>query len=332
MHGAKIFLPNTQCALARRLHSSMLRSNVAPMISDRPLLGILLMIGFCILAPLGDSIAKVLGDSVPLGVLLVVRFAIQALLLIPLVFMTGRSLAMSGRVLRLTVLRTVLHIIGIGAMFESYRYLPLADAIAIAFVMPFIMLLLGKYVLSEEIGPHRLIACVVGFCGTLLVIQPNFAAVGAPALLPLLVAVIFSLFMLVTRQIAKEVDPICLQGVSGIVGTAGLAVVLLVFSNAEIEPLILVAPNNSDWVLLALLGILGTLAHLLMTWSLRFAPSATLAPMQYLEIPMATLIGWLIFRDFPNTLASIGIAITIGAGLYVIHRERVTAMRMAAEV
>ncbi|WP_136659240.1 DMT family transporter [Nitratireductor sp. XY-223] len=302
------------------------------MISDRPLLGILLMIGFCILAPLGDSIAKLLSDTVPLGVLLIVRFALQALLLVPIVYLTGKSLRMTARVFRLTVLRTVLHIIGIGAMFVSLRYLPIADAIAIAFVMPFIMLLLGKYVLSEEIGPHRLIACAVGFCGTLLVIQPNFAEVGAPALLPLLVAFIFSFFMLVTRQIAKEVDPISLQGVSGIVGTAGLGALLLVFQNTEIEPLILVTPSGSEWVLLALLGILGTMAHLLMTWSLRFAPSATLAPMQYLEIPIATLIGWLIFRDLPNTLASLGIAITIGAGLYVIHRERVTAMRMAAEV
>ena len=302
------------------------------MISDRPLLGILLMIGFCILAPLGDSIAKLLGDTVPLGVLLIVRFALQALLLVPLVYLTGRSLAMSGRIFRLTVLRTVLHIIGIGAMFMSLRYLPIADAIAIAFVMPFIMLLLGKYVLSEEIGPHRLIACAVGFCGTLLVIQPNFVEVGAPALLPLLVAVIFSLFMLVTRQIAKDVDPISLQAASGIVATAGLGAVLLIFSNAEIEPLVLIAPSATEWVLLALLGILGTSAHLLMTWSLRFAPSATLAPMQYLEIPMATLIGWLIFRDLPNALAATGIAITIGAGLYVIHRERITAMRMAAEV
>lgn len=302
------------------------------MISDRPLLGILLMIGFCILAPLGDSIAKLLGDTVPLGVLLIVRFALQALLLVPLVYLTGQSLAMSGRIFRLTVLRTVLHIIGVGAMFASLRYLPIADAIAIAFVMPFIMLLLGKYVLSEEIGPHRLIACAVGFCGTLLVIQPNFAEVGAPALLPLLVAVVFSLFMLVTRQIAKDVDPISLQAVSGIIGTAGLGAILLIFSNAEIEPLVLIAPSATEWVLLALLGILGTSAHLLMTWSLRFAPSATLAPMQYLEIPMATLIGWLIFRDLPNALAATGIAITIGAGLYVIHRERVTAMRMAAEV
>lgn len=69
-----------------------------------------------------------------------------------------------------------------------------------------------------------------------------------------------------------------------------------------------------------MIGVLGTLAHLLMTWSLKFAPSATLAPMQYLEIPFATLIGWLIFSDFPNGLALAGIAVTMASGLYVIYR------------
>ena len=62
-----------------------------------------------------------------------------------------------------------------------------------------------------------------------------------------------------------------------------------------------------------------------MTWSLRFAPSATLAPMQYLEIPIATLIGWLMFSDLPNGLAALGIAITCAAGLYIILRERAMA-------
>ena len=81
--------------------------------------------------------------------------------------------------------------------------------------------------------------------------------------------------------------------------------------------------------LLAAIGILGTLAHLLMTWSLRFAPSATLAPMQYLEIPVATMIGYLIFSDLPNGLAAIGIFITIASGLYIVLRERSIA-RMAA--
>ena len=89
--------------------------------------------------------------------------------------------------------------------------------------MPFILLLLGRFVLGEEVGPHRLAACAVGFVGTLMVVQPSFAAVGAPALLPLLVAVLFSLFMLVTRRIARDADPVVLQAASGLVATAILA-------------------------------------------------------------------------------------------------------------
>ena len=66
-----------------------------------------------------------------------------------------------------------------------------------------------------------------------------------------------------------------------------------------------------------------------MTWSLRFAPSATLAPMQYLEIPVATVIGWLVFRDFPDALAFAGICVTVAAGLYIILRERRLALAAA---
>ena len=290
------------------------------MTTDRPFLGILLMLGFCVLAPLGDSLAKVLGDTVSLGQLILTRFGVQAVILVPLVVVMGGTLRMTRRIAALTALRTVLHMVGIGAMFTSLRFLPLADAIAIAFVMPFIMLLLGKYVLGEDVGPHRLIACVIGFAGTLLVVQPNFAQVGAPALLPLLVAVVFALFMLVTRQIAKEADPITLQANSGLLALVILLPLLAVF--AQMPALSLALPVGNEWSLLALLGILGTLAHLVMTWSLRFAPSATLAPMQYLEIPIATVIGWLIFRDLPNGLAALGIAVTIAAGLYVILREQ----------
>ncbi len=295
------------------------------MTQNRPVFGIMLMLGFCVLAPMGDAMAKLLGETTPLGVLVFVRFAVQAVILIPLIAVTGRPWRMHGRVLRLTVVRTALHIIGIAAMFSALKYLPLADAVAIAFVMPFIMLLLGRYILGEEVGARRLIACIVGFVGTLLVIQPSFAEVGAPALLPLIVAVVFALFMLVTRQIAKETDPIALQAVSGLMATALLLPLLVIGTLAGIPDISLNIPySNIHWLLLAI-GVLGTVAHLLMTWSLRYAPSATLAPMQYLEIPVATLIGWLIFNDLPDGLAALGITITIAAGLYVILRERASA-------
>lgn len=279
------------------------------------------MLGFCIVAPMGDATAKLLGSRVPLVQLLFVRFALQAILLVPLIALTGRHWRMSGPVFWFACLRTVLHIMGIGMMFTALRYLPLADAIAIAFVMPFFMLLLGWLVLGEEVGMRRLIACAVGFCGTLLVVKPSFAEVGWPALLPLGVAVNFALFMLVTRRIAKETDPVGLQAVNGV-----MAVVLLgpalAFIPADAPGFGWVAPDVTTWLLLFLIGALGTTGHLLMTWSLRYAPSATLAPMQYLEIPFATLIGWLVFADLPDGLAALGIAITIAAGLYIVFRER----------
>lgn len=289
---------------------------------DRPVLGILLMLGFCCLAPLGDSIAKLLGGTIPLIQLLLVRFGMQAAL-IPYAMATGVPLRMTPRILRLTMIRTVLHVIGIGSMFTALRFLPLADAIAIAFVMPFIMLILGRFVLDEEVGPRRLAACGVGFMGVLMVVQPSFAEVGWPALLPLSVAVSFAFFMLVTRQVAKETDPIALQGISGVLAVPILGLALLVPS--DLPDLGLVWPQGSEALLLLAIGVIGTTAHLLMTWSLRFAPSATLAPMQYLEIPIATLIGWLIFGDLPDGLAAIGITITILSGLYVIWREQLTS-------
>ena len=172
---------------------------------------------------------------------------------------------------------------------------------------------------------RRLLACVVGFAGTLMVIQPSFAEVGLPALWPLVVAITFSLFMLITRQIARDTDPIGLQAVSGVMATAILLPAVLIGNAAGVPALSLVAPDAFGWTLLMGIGVLGTVAHLLMTWSLRYAPAATLAPMQYLEIPIATFFGWLIFSDLPNGLAAAGICVTVAAGLYVILRERAIA-------
>lgn len=290
------------------------------MTQDRPFLGILFMLGFCVLAPLGDALAKYLGATVALFVLITVRFSMQAIMLTPLVWLSGTSLRLPQGIFPKVLLRTCLHIAGVAMMFASLAYLPLADALAIAFVMPFIMLILGHFVLHETVGPHRITACAVGFIGTLLVIQPNFLAVGWPALLPLGVAVIFALFMLVTRQIAKQIDAVHLQAVSGLQAMIMLIPLVILFPDAP--GVAMDWPEARTFWLLCALGILGTVAHLLMTWSLRLAPAATLAPMQYLEIPVGTIFGWLIFKDLPNGLAALGICITIGAGLYIILREQ----------
>ncbi|WP_425098880.1 DMT family transporter [Tropicibacter sp. S64] len=294
---------------------------------DRPLLGLGLMLGFCALAPFGDALAKLLGPEMAVGQLVLLRFALQALILLPLATLTRRPLRMDRRTALLVLVRTLLHIAGIALVFTSLLYLPLADAIAIAYVMPFLSLLMGHYILHEEVGLRRLLACTVGFAGTLLVIQPAFAEVGWPALLPLGVAFTFAAFMLVTRQIAPRTDPIGMQAVSALMAIALIGPAMLL---SDTTALTWTPPSARGWGLVLAMGLAGTFAHLLMTWALRYAPSATLAPMQYLEIPIATAIGWAIFGDLPGPLATLGIAITIGAGLYVILRERAIHPRAPA--
>ncbi|MEJ6393931.1 DMT family transporter [Gymnodinialimonas sp. 2305UL16-5] len=303
-------------------------STATPPTQDRPLLGIALMLGFCAVIPFADALAKLLGEDFPLMQLILVRFLAQSILFAPVALAMGAALFPSTRVLGLTIARTLLQIAGLLLMFSALRVLPLADAVAIAFVMPFIMLILGHFILHEEVGPRRLAACAVGFVGTLMVVQPSFAAVGWAALLPVGVAFVFAFFMLVTRAMAKEIAPMALQGASGLLALPLVAPLAFLPVSMETPLVGWIAPMGAEiWLFLAL-GLFGSLGHLLMTWSLRFAPSATLAPMQYLEIPLATLVGFAMFGDLPNGLATAGIAVTIASGLYIVARERNQARRV----
>lgn len=296
---------------------------------DSPLTGILLMIGFCIVAPLGDALAKMIGNSVPLAQVVLVRFAVQALILWPVVqrhqYPLPRSRALWGWILA----RTLMQIACIGTMVLALRQMPLAETIAIFFVMPFMMLLLGHLFLHEQVGVHRLAACAVGFVGTLTIMQPTFAEVGWVAVLPVIAALEFAAFMLLTRRIRREIAPLPLQALTGILGTAVLFPLVALADGRgwmELDP---VTPGPVQIALLLLLGVAGTVSHLLMTWSLRFAPTTTLAPIQYVEIPVAVGFGWAFFAEFPNRLALAGIGIVLAAGLYIIWREQ-TVLRQRA--
>ena len=298
------------------------------MIADRPIVGIGFVLVFSVFAPLGDAAAKSIALATPLLVLLMARYLVQWLLPVPLILLSGRRLTMTAKVARIILARSIVHIAGVAVMFTAYRYLPLADALAIAFVFPFIMLVMGRFFLDEQVGIRRLGACTVGFLGTLLIIQPSFAVVGPTALLPLLVAFLFALLVLLTRQIAKDYDPVCLQSASGLVSAALLFLAWMLARPLDIADMQLIVPDMPQGLTLALVGIFGTLAHLAMTYAVRFAPSATLAPIQYVELPIATVIGWAMFNELPNGLAALGIMITIIAGLAVIYFEHQAQARV----
>jgi len=200
--------------------------------------------------------------------------------------------------------------------------MPIADALAIVFVEPFILLLLGRFFFSEPVGSRRLTASLVGFCGVILVIQPSFSAFGAVAFFPLATALTFALYMLVTRSLSQNLHPIPLQFHTALTGTI-LCLPFLIWGSATESPLFApVMPVGIYWLWLFAVGAFASISHLLISYALKFAPSTTLAPLHYLEIVSALFFGYLIFNDIPNQTAIIGTSIIIGSGLYVFYRER----------
>jgi len=200
--------------------------------------------------------------------------------------------------------------------------MPIADALAIAFVEPFILLIVGKYVFAETVGYRRLLACTTGFIGILMVIQPSFAAFGWVALFPLGTAVFFAFYMFVTRTLSRDLHAVQMQFHSSWIGTLICAPVLIWASGSGITPLDPVWPQGVFWLYLIGVGAGASLSHLLMSLALTHAPSSTLAPLHYLEIVSAVILGFLVFGDIPNQLAFTGMFIVVLSGLYIVYRER----------
>jgi drug/metabolite transporter (DMT)-like permease len=299
--------------------------------TDRILAGVALMLGFCITAPLLDVAAKLASSSVPVGQITTARFVIQCVLMAPVVWLMGLSLRVARGLWLALVIRSGLLFISTFCFIAAIRVMPLADALAIVFVAPFIVLLVGKFYFGEDVGPRRVGAALVGFVGVLFVIQPSFSAFGAVALFPLGTAVGFAFYILVTRGLSRQVHPVSLQFYTGLIASVLCVPILIMAQGSGSVLLDPVWPEGIAWTWLFGVGFFATVSHMMMTYALSLAPSATLAPLQYLELPVATLLGYLVFGDFPNTLTLTGIAIIIGAGLYMIHRERVTARQLVTE-
>lgn len=290
--------------------------------TDRATLGILLMVGFALLAPVMDTFAKLIGDAMAVGQVAAIRFAVQAALLLPLA-LTLRCLHLPGPAeAALHLLRAGLILVATACFFYALRFMPIADALAIFFVEPFILTLLGAVFLSEAIGIRRILACSVGFAGALLIIQPKFQDVGPVALAPLATAALFACYMILTRRMAQRMHPIALQTHTGLAALVLALPVLWAFNGSGVTELDPIWPAPREmWLLLGVGGV-ATVSHICISYALRFAPASTIAPIHYLEIVSATILGFWIFGDLPDALSVAGITLIVGSGFYVFLRER----------
>ena len=301
------------------------------MTRDTTLQGILLMLAFCVIAPLLDVSAKLAAENgVPVGEITAARFVVQAALMLPVMLVMGLALRLSARALAYTTLRALFLLVSTFAFVSGIEVMPIADALAIVFVEPFILLILGHFLFADQVGPRRIVACAVGFVGALFVIQPSLAAFGLVALWPLATAVLFAFYMLVTRAISAWMHPVTMQFHTSWTGLLLCLPVMVLADGTGIPSLDPIWPEGWNWLWLFMVGFWAAVSHMCMTYALKFAPSATLAPLHYFEIVTAVILGYLIFDDFPNPLTFAGIAVIVASGLYIIHRERLAAREKRA--
>jgi drug/metabolite transporter (DMT)-like permease len=296
------------------------------MTRDTTLQGVLLMLAFCVIAPLLDVAAKLAAENgIPVGQVTAARFVVQTGLMLPVILVMGLSMRLDARALGYSTLRALFLLVSTFAFVSGIQVMPIADALAIVFVEPFILLILGSFLFGDQVGPRRIAACAVGFVGAMFVIQPSLAAFGLVALWPLATAFLFAFYMLVTRAISAWMHPVTMQFHTSWTGLLLCLPVMLLADGSGITALDPIWPTGWNWLWLCGVGFWAAVSHMCMTYALKFAPSATLAPLHYFEIVTAVILGYLIFGDFPNRLTWIGIAIIVSSGLYIIHRERLAA-------
>jgi S-adenosylmethionine uptake transporter len=297
-------------------------TSAIPPLRNEVSLGLLLMVLSVLISPIIDIFAKLAVTAVPATEITFVRLLFQMTVLGPICLMRGTLFDVTWKKMGLHATRGLLMAITMIAFVTPLAVMEVADAIAIFFVEPIILTILGSIFLKETIGWRRYTACGVGFFGSLLVIQPSLQEVGPIALLPIVAAFSLALFFLLTRLVAQKEDPWSMQFYAGLWGAVISGLLLLVGSAAGIAILTPVVPDMANTFYIAGAAVAATIAGVLGVYAYRAAPASTLAPLQYLEIVSATILGWFVFGHLPDAVKWLGIAIIIASGLYVIWRER----------
>ena len=285
----------------------------------------MIMVAAMLFAPVMDAIAKSLATQSDVSPATVTfgRFVVQTIFLSLFVAIAWSKGAMQYVFSWVNILRGM--IMGLAAMlfFTAIKSMPLADAIAVFFVEPLIVMLMSSVFLGEKVGWRRVTAAVIGFGGAIIVIRPSYELFGAVSLLPLCTAFLFSIYLILTRISGSNQEPLVMQFYAGIGGVLLCGAVLAVGTPLGSEDFGLSLPTTSQaWSLLLGIGLFAVASHLLIVIAFTMAPASILAAFQYVEIVSATILGYVIFNDFPASVQWLGIMIIIGSGVYIFLREQ----------
>jgi drug/metabolite transporter (DMT)-like permease len=282
--------------------------------TDRPVLGIALMLGGIAGFSVMDAIIKWLTADYPVAEVVALRswFGLPLLCVFALYqeglkgLRTHRPLVHIGRYLLVLALSF--------SFFWALSQMKLVDAIAITFAAPIFITALSVPLLKEAVGLHRWVAIGIGFSGVLIMLRPGMGVFQWAAVVVIGSALVYSLLMITTRAFKATESTAALM----LYPQLGMSLTGIVLA-----PFIWVTPSLSDLGLFALAGTFGSVGVMCLTHAFRLAPAAVVSPFEYSALIWATLLGYLLWGELPDGYTLIGASVVISSGLYIIYRETI---------
>lgn len=258
---------------------------------------------------------KALGTDIPSGETIFVRGLIAMAALALLAWRTEGLHLLKTSSWRSHALRSLSGTFSMFCLFAALTMIPLADVTAISFTAPMFLTVLAMLFLGERIHRYRWTALGAGFLGVLIMVGPHLSFASATSLgaLAALGAAFFAaIAMVFLRGMSGQEHAITITFYFSLTFTCCAA--LTAFQGWPM-------PNATQWLLMILAAVFGVLGQLLMTYSYRYAEASTIAPLDYSNMIMAVVLGYLVFGEVPMPTVWIGAPLVIGAGLLILWRE-----------
>jgi len=283
-----------------------------------PLRGVVLVLAATFLFAFGDTLGKHLSMLYAATLILSARYLINLVLVLLTMWPRHRSAVWATNRTGLVLLRGLLLAVATVTMLLALRVMPVAETVAIIYITPVLLMLASGPILGEKVSALGWVCVALGFAGVLLIARPGSGLDSWGVILCLLNAVLGTGYHLLTRILTRTETTMSLLFHTALVGSV-LSVGATLVVGAE------TMPTPFDALMILIYGTCATVGHLLLTSAYREAPASTLAPVNYMHIAFATLLGWLVFRDLPDALGFIGMALIAVSGLIAAWRARSAA-------
>ena len=275
--------------------------------SSNARLGSLMMTIAMLSIPMVDGLAKYLSaDFSPLFISWA-RYAVASCIIIPIALARfGRTILPSSQ-LSAHFFRTLCLVTAMTLYFLALSRIPMATAASAFFISPIIATVLAVFIAKEKFTFVKLVSLGLGLCGMLLIAKPGIS-IEPGVFLAVVAGVAFAVYLVATRLASQNTDPIKTLTFQCIVGSLLLLPQALLTWNL---------PAPEYYLFFVILGVISVSSHLLSITAFRYAQTSVLAPLVYLELVGAIVIGYFVFTELPSVTIIAGAALIIIGGLLV---------------